>query len=82
MDWLLNHWAELGAVVSTLWGARERLKRSRAEKARVAAEAVKDVWAAQAEARGRIGERFADALARGDLKAMREIEAERKARGL
>lgn len=82
MDTFISWLPELLAAGMTAWGARQRLQRSRADAARVAADAARAALAARLEAVSELGQRFADALADGDLPRMAAIERERKARGL
>lgn len=85
MDPFMNHLPELAAAAATLWGVRERMRRSKAQAMAAAAEAAKAALAARLDKVSDIAQRFADALGKpggADLAAMRDIEAERKARGL
>ena len=72
MRFLIDNWGTIGTAVTGLWGFYERRKANQRVKAtqKLLTE-VSD-----------IATRYADALARGDLKTMRLIEKERIAKGL
>lgn len=78
MDSLLGMLPELVTAAAAAGATYLRQRKAR----KVAAELVLEFIGERMHQAGDIGVRFADALRRGDLKAMRAIEAERKRRGL
>lgn len=79
MDTLLGYVPEVLAAASALWGWRQRSKRRAAEALAAAARAA---LVKRLQRVGDIGTRFAEAMADGDIEAMRAIERERKRAGL
>lgn len=82
MDWLSHVDALVSAVGPLVWGFLQKRRAKAAAAAAAAAEAARAALEHRLDAQGRLGERFAEALARGDLAEMRALEAERMRRGL